>query len=425
MTFRIALISDLHVGQGARCEDLYVAPENDVTAGRPVLDKNFLSSFSTVAASLRADHGEIDFLCVTGDITNEARPEEFRHASSAILKIAASLGLCEDQILFVPGNHDVNWPILQLGSDSLYRTMRYAPIQEGHLFKTRNDQLLSGGNLFDEPYCGIWDLARVTVIAFNTAEHDGPKPIEGEHYGRISLSAFDHAHAYLSHADTPNDKLRVCLIHHHPKLYQEVREHWPDFSALSNAENLLKLLDEFRFDLVVHGHRHFPNVSTSAGDNAHPVTIIGCGSFSARLDSKWFGSVTNHFHIVDVDRVSDVAQGARSQGYVRSWSYDLKKRGWFASHERTGIRHIRPFGAHAAYGALLASTTRAVVACMKVSTACEVRELFEYEAALQYAVPEQLHRALGEVCRSLSLRLKGDLDSAVSEWALLPGKVHS
>ena len=79
MTFRIALISDLHVGQGARCEDLYVAPENDVTAGRPVLDKNFLSSFSTVAASLRADHGEIDFLCVTGDITNEAHRKDCHH----------------------------------------------------------------------------------------------------------------------------------------------------------------------------------------------------------------------------------------------------------------------------------------------------------------------------------------------------------
>src|ERR1022692_3586827 len=62
--------------------------------------------FQTVSKRLKAD-----YLILPGDMTHSARPEEVQIASEFIGKACAALSVNPNNIVFVPGNHDVDWSV--------------------------------------------------------------------------------------------------------------------------------------------------------------------------------------------------------------------------------------------------------------------------------------------------------------------------
>jgi hypothetical protein len=89
---RILHLSDLHVGAG----------------------DNPLSLFQPLAAALR-DGNEgleverLDYLVISGDITDRASPQEFEKAHAFVSELIQQFGLTAERCILVPGNHDLDW----------------------------------------------------------------------------------------------------------------------------------------------------------------------------------------------------------------------------------------------------------------------------------------------------------------------------
>lgn len=52
---------------------------------------------------------KLDFIVISGDITNRASPAEFEKAHEVVSTLAKNVGLSAGRLLIVPGNHDLDW----------------------------------------------------------------------------------------------------------------------------------------------------------------------------------------------------------------------------------------------------------------------------------------------------------------------------
>lgn len=330
---RIAVISDLHVGTGARGADLW--PSGTGEAG---LDSGYVSTFVEFINGIGL---EPDYLLCPGDVAHTGQPDEIQLASDTILTIAAALGLDESQVWFVPGNHDVDWAVMKLpDATGLRKAMRYYPLRNPPwLF----DRVMRAADrhILDSPHCHcVWETSDVFVLGLNSSSHDAYDA--KVHHGWIPQDTIDQARLLLAGRDLSSKTATICLLHHHPIQYSDPLPDEPDFSALTNAGNLLDLLREFRFDFLIHGHKHAPQFDVQQLSGGHPLAILCAGSFSARLDPRWSGIVNNQFHVVDIDgRDAD----GHLRGSVLSWTY-LSGHGWRPSEPANGIYHRIPFGVH-------------------------------------------------------------------------------
>ncbi|WP_224242391.1 metallophosphoesterase [Hyalangium gracile] len=89
---RILHLSDLHVGAGADPLSLLQPLEADLK------DRS---------QGLGVDR--LDYLVISGDITNRAAPEEFEKARGFVSELIARFGLTAERCILVPGNHDLDW----------------------------------------------------------------------------------------------------------------------------------------------------------------------------------------------------------------------------------------------------------------------------------------------------------------------------
>ena len=109
---RIALISDLHVGS-SRAGDL-----NPIETGSELTGR-YLEEFGDLAQIL-TNQSPVDHLMVTGDITNRATKEEVAHSALVISNIADALQVPEENVFWVPGNHDRCWSLIEAHGDTAY-----------------------------------------------------------------------------------------------------------------------------------------------------------------------------------------------------------------------------------------------------------------------------------------------------------------
>ncbi|TQF09152.1 hypothetical protein FJV41_46130 [Myxococcus llanfairpwllgwyngyllgogerychwyrndrobwllllantysiliogogogochensis] len=89
---RILHLSDLHVGAKEDPLNLFqplVADLKDKTEGLGL--------------------SRLDYLVISGDITNRATPEEFEQARKFVSELIQEFGLTSERCIIVPGNHDLHW----------------------------------------------------------------------------------------------------------------------------------------------------------------------------------------------------------------------------------------------------------------------------------------------------------------------------
>ena len=140
---------------------------------------------------------------------------------------------------------------------------------------------------------------------------------------------------YLTSLKLSTNIIKVFIIHHHLTNLSLPLPDTPDYSLATNAQEMIALLREFKFDFVVHGHRHHPCFE----DRIKDLPILCSGSFSAEIDTKWNGKVQNQFHLL----VFDKKDGISSKGFIKSWSNTIGD--WNPSHQfYCGIEHQIPFG---------------------------------------------------------------------------------
>jgi len=379
MGLNLAVVSDIHVGSAARARDL--DPQD---CGKGVRDDDYVSRFVEYC---RNNNIRADFLIVPGDITNRATPDEFQLASRRLVELASGLEVPEDRILFVPGNHDVDWSVLKSDppDKSGFRfAQRYQPLSQPNCIFSTILQKSSYGTVTDKPYFCLWDLPEMLVVGHNSALHD--KPDSTVHHGLIPQESLLKLDEVLSRHPIEETRARLMIVHHHPLQYSDPIPNEPDFSAMTNAEALLKLLAKHKFDLLIHGHKHKPNFNIHLIDSYFAIPILGAGSFSYQLDSRWNGLVNNQFHHVEIhDRdPSD----ARLRGCLHSYTY-LCGHGWRQSRDHNGIDHCIYFGGLASEGQLLPLLRSTISAELRQRSYVRWNEVSELHKELLY-VPRKL-----------------------------------
>src|SRR5262249_6506378 len=160
---------------------------------------------------LRKREVQADYLVIPGDISHKAQPQEFQLASSLVKDVAKTLGTQRKAIIFVPGNHDVDWKELEIPDSTGFRqSQRYAPLRHHDWVFSR----IIGSrapHFYEPPHFCVWEFDDLLAVGYNSAWYDDPNV--SVHHGLI---AGDHIHeldSHLARLDLSKQRLRLFLVH--------------------------------------------------------------------------------------------------------------------------------------------------------------------------------------------------------------------
>jgi 3',5'-cyclic AMP phosphodiesterase CpdA len=289
---RILHLSDLHFG-----EKHISRPEfrDGATAGIPKLAELLIDDLKVVVQEsewsgvvdpdLRKIESQIPvILVVSGDLTQVASRPEFEEALSFLSRLTETdvLGrpIGRDWTFVVPGNHDVVFS----QADANTRFQQYCSFYNEFFDGVRPAAL---------PHRPI-DLSRVhvrkeagVVLAEVNCCMYVQKDTPDQSRGQIDPASIASLETQLEALDgaTLAQCFRIAMLHHHPVLLPAFIEPGRGIDAVLNARSLLSLLRQYQFHLVLHGHKHFPQVFSYDPDSVWapsadslPQLIVAGGS---------------------------------------------------------------------------------------------------------------------------------------------------
>ena len=396
-SLKIAIISDLHVGDIARGRDFRTTNIDNA------IDKDYKDTFIKFVKSKGLT---ADFLIIPGDITNKAKPDEFVLASEIISDISKALNVKQNKIIFVPGNHDADWTGMISDPDDrsgIRRQQRYTPIRNSSCIFEKISKR-SKRNMFDHPDFSYWEFKDLQVVGYNSSWHDGPD--YKIHHGLAKEESLQEIDKYLQGLNFAPNQARLFLVHHHPLQYSDPIPEEPDFSAMTNAENLIKLLNKYRFDFLIHGHKHAPHFTPQVSISGYPLIILGAGSFSAIIDNRWNGLISNQFHIINIDG-RDSTQ-SYVYGNVENWSYVCGGK-WLPSQKYNGIDHKLPFGLYIDPSEIKKVLLPVITATLRKKGHVDWADILSINSAFSYVPIERISQAIADLSGDLNIRCVGNL----------------
>ena len=205
MSINILHISDLHFGT-KKNEDKTRYSKNFV--------KEFIGEFSNT---------QIDYLIVSGDISNESKKMEYDEASEFLNKVVTDLKIPKRKVLICMGNHDISWRILEDiedegGTDLYKRKEKYTNFE-----KFYNDFYNEEGRRFktDSIFVEIPDDSQqILFLGVNTCYRESNH--KEDHYGCIDKSSFE---TYLYNMNSKYKGYVKCLVMHHNPMDLADEEH--------------------------------------------------------------------------------------------------------------------------------------------------------------------------------------------------------
>lgn len=397
----ILILSDLHIGEKARCAGLKPRPR--------VEDQNarLLDHLETFSKKLNC---RVDSLIVPGDLTNAAKVSEYHKFDQVAARIQKMFSIPSEKIYFTLGNHDTDWHVqksLPDGEDAdVFFSRRYDNARESSFIKAALER--AKGDFWSDHFC-IWYDSDILVVSINTSFHE--RPNDQMRFGLVNDEILANIRVKQHAALNAKYQHKVLIVHHHPYPYKNVLQHWKDHSALQNAELLTDFYEEYNFDILVHGHRHVPDFKSSLGAGGRQITSLCSGSFSVTLDANMNNKVSNQLHLVEFsgrDRSTGVATGR-----IRSWAFTFDD-GWLPSQQRDGIEHVLGFGPNVHRAPLKTKMTRHLAAKLKSSDFVKAEELVASIKELSHVRATFALEILKEICAENGYDLIGSfLNEAV------------
>jgi 3',5'-cyclic AMP phosphodiesterase CpdA/tetratricopeptide (TPR) repeat protein len=342
-------LSDVHFGSylkdGAeRRAHRFFAGEDSRT-----LDDELVPELRAQAAERGVDPSAID-LVVSGDLTYRARPDEFEQAAGFLGRLCDGLDLPRDKVVLVPGNHDVSWPAAT--TDVSRRFDDYLSFLESFygedLFRERHPLItwdLKVGSSRPEPseILGFSTDGHVAFAALSSCVYE----TDQDHYGFVGRKQLDRL-TELVQARASDVHTKIAVLHHHLHPFPEAialpgNEPWADASTTRDAGLVERRLEKLGFDLVLHGHKHKPQVRQTyvsprtpnpAIQTARPLVVSGCGSTGVVKEKREHNEPT-HYALIDIaagpaglgaDRIRvewrELAEGADAEWFTsQRWRF--------------------------------------------------------------------------------------------------------
>jgi len=224
-------------------------------------------SLETVFKEL--DEEDYDLLIHSGDVTQDGKLDYYRKAQKFLKRI-------DIPYVIIPGNHDK-----RSGGISLYQD-------------------------YIGPPSGVEEVGDSVIIYVDSAIHDS-------NIGRVGMVKYDMIkNALGEHTDKP---IKIVVLHHHTiPIPMAGRER----NVLSNAGDLLDLFLKSDVDLVISGHRHYPNVY-----RIENTVFVNAGTVSGRKTR--YGDV-NSYNIINIDENNLIVKTKRIGKSTKTNNFPRKEK---------------------------------------------------------------------------------------------------
>ena len=280
--------------------------------------------------------GPIDLVCMTGDVAQGGKSDEYQNVTEFIRNLTFRLGVSFDKIFIVPGNHDIDrgvnvraWKSMRkvspmVNSLDLSRWMAgVAPMPPPGVTHTWKEKVLARQAAFWK-WLSI-DLGRMDLLPARSphgslgfrqtiALPGGRRSMHivgldtawlaGDESDSTNLLVTTHQlYSLLSNPDgSPLDGLRIVLMHH-------------PISDLADRSEVTRILSE-RADLVLRGHLHEPDATcwVDADQRKLPQLAAGC-LYEGHAASKY----PNGIQVITLC-LDDAGSQIEGELYFRTWS---------------------------------------------------------------------------------------------------------
>jgi predicted MPP superfamily phosphohydrolase len=251
-------------------------------------------------------NSEVGLVVLSGDLTTKADPGGLHQAGQFVQDLLKRLGLTGDQVVIVPGNHDIPLDESELtrnyDADVPFRSLLHGV--HGKRVEELNRLLIFAPPRGPE----------IMVLALNSVR---PRSAEMREYGFVGR---DYYQPLLREAEEISQEssrrrgqrpVKIAVLHHHVLPTALVEE--PDLdrpvSLTLDAGQLVYDLQGAGFDLVLHGHQHVPFVGSTgrmrkmgaaSWELSHPVYVVGAGSSGVKGDRLWNVMRNNSVGVIDL-----------------------------------------------------------------------------------------------------------------------------
>ena len=261
-----------------------------------------------------------DVVVISGDITQETEPNEYKEAKDLIEGLLDELSLNRSRLVIVPGNHDVRW-------ESCYDAFQLRPnppagIEREYCVETESGEWLCASS--EAAYLGR--LANFREFYFDLCGEEYPEPRENQ----FAIKRFDSlgiAFAAMNSCDLVDHKrfrgqinvsaladaatalndfegVRVAIWHHDLD--------WRGDGCCDTLDpGSLRLISERVFHLGLCGHTHRPASHDVVNIAGCPLPVVAAGSLCAG-ERQRPESVPRSFNLIEISR-----QAARVHVRVR------------------------------------------------------------------------------------------------------------
>lgn len=257
---------------------------------------------------------KLDALVVTGDIVQSGDPREYSCARKFLERLASSFALSSRQIVLVPGNHDMNWPLARQAYRLHYRHEYTDELVPGTYF-------VAGGDVIDvrneDAYCERLRPFGDFYRAIKGTEY----PLAFEEQGTIDYlsdlgicilglnSAWETDHHFHDRSSIHSAALSNALLKL-PVLEANVLRivvfHHPvggDEKSRIQDTAFLQRLAVHGFQLALHGHIHRAAEGVYRYDHSmdgRRIEIIAAGTFGAPTKA-WVPGYPLQYNLLLVD----------------------------------------------------------------------------------------------------------------------------
>ncbi len=315
-------LSDLHFGscsgESGKPISMHRFRNGDYTQR---LSQHLVEEFASVRRHFHLERQRL-YLAVSGDLAYTATEGEFELARGFLEETCEGLGISKDRVVIAPGNHDINWHAAEddikkrfdnyivflsqfYGEDLFYRL--YPLITwDLHIHTSRPEpsKLIS---------VACFPEANLTITSLNSCVYEDNQ----HHYGFVGRKQLDHVRELLDRIDPSQRAVRVAVLHHHLHPFPEPidiegNSIQVDQSTIKDAGLVERRLERLNFDIVLHGHKHKPQLRETVIRGLHAGSyeskpLLVCGSGSCGVNPRELEhDQPNHYQVLEFLRVPRV-----------------------------------------------------------------------------------------------------------------------
>jgi hypothetical protein len=216
---------------------------------------------STLAEAVKNGIGnnKIGLVVVTGDLTFTGTRDEFREASTSIVRLLGLLDLSPDHLVVIPGNHDIQWTTNAVYQDDAVVNVAPPEARKNYeqfyrsLFRHEPHKHLAMGRRFLLPGGIALEVCGLNSSSLETGKHF----LAGT--GRIQEASFGDVADEFGWRDSATLALRIVAVHHHLALVEDVEPiegYTRGYGLAIDAVRIQRMATKRGAQLVMHGHKH-------------------------------------------------------------------------------------------------------------------------------------------------------------------------